>query len=59
MFLHEGGVMAWDSTMKREGKSDNQMAHIVYSRFENGDTKAGVMYSLGGLYVRHYVTLVS
>lgn len=51
--------MAWDSTMKREGKSDNQMAHIVYSRFESGDTKAGVMYSLGGLYVRHYVTLVS
>ena len=51
--------MAWDSTMRREGKTDEQIAHIVYSRFENGDTKAGVKYSLGGLYIRHYVTFVS
>ena len=51
--------MAWDSTMKREDKSDKQMAHIVYSRFYNEDTKAGVKFSRGGLYVRHYVTFVS
>ena len=45
--------MAWDSTIKREGKSDKQMARIVYSRFENGNTKAEVTYSLGGLYICH------
>ena len=51
--------MAWDSTMRREGKSDKQMAHIAYSRFASGDTKDGTKYSLGGLYVRQYVTRVS
>lgn len=34
--------MVWDSTINRESKSDKQMALIVYSRFENRDTKAGV-----------------
>jgi len=52
--------MAWDSTMRTvEGKTDQEMAHIVYSRFTNGDTKDGIKYSLGGLYVHPFVTRVS
>ena len=51
--------MAWDSTMRREGKNDEQMAHIVCCRFASGDTKDGIKYSLGGLYVHQYMTLVS
>lgn len=52
--------MAWDSTMRIvEGKTDEEMAHIVYTRFVNGDTKSGTKYSLGGLYVHQFVTKVS
>lgn len=53
--------MAWDSTMRSESehKSDWEMAHIVYSRFVNGDTKDGIKYSLGGLYVHPIVKHVS
>ena len=53
--------MAWDSTMRSEleHKSDLEMAHIVYSRFVNGDTKDGIKYSLGGLYVHPIVSHVS
>lgn len=52
--------MAWDSTMRViENKSDSEMADIILSRFCNGDTKDGTRYSLGGLYVRPYVTYVS
>ena len=56
--------MPWDSTMRipRKGekeKTDKEMAHIVYSRFANGDTKTGIMFSLGGLYVRRYVIMAS
>jgi len=52
--------MAWDDTMRIvEGKSDQELAHIVYSRFANGDTKNGIKYSLGGLYVRRIITRVS
>ena len=35
------------------------MAHIVYTRFTSNDTKDGTKYSLGGLYVRPIITLVS
>lgn len=51
--------MAWDSTMYKEKKTDKEMAHIVYSRFKAGDTKDGIKYSLGGLYVRPIVKYVS
>ena len=53
--------MAWDSTMRftPENKTDLQMAHIVFSRFTNGDTKDGTKYSLGGLYVHPVTTMVS
>lgn len=53
--------MAWDSTMRfaPENKTDSQMAHIVFSRFANGDTKDGTKYSLGGLYVHPVTTMVS
>lgn len=46
--------MAWDDTMDQLKKS-----HIVYSRFKAGDTKNGIRYSLGGLYVRRVVSYVS
>ncbi len=42
-----------------EHKSNKEMARIVFSRFQNGDTKDGIKYSLGGLYVYKYVKLVS
>ena len=42
-----------------EGKTDREMAHIVFSRFSCGDTKDGIKYSLGGLYVHPFVTRVS
>ncbi|MBQ9430575.1 MAG: hypothetical protein IJU44_03385 [Kiritimatiellae bacterium] len=51
--------MAWDPTMIKEGKTIAQRAHIVYSRFKEGDTKDGTKYSLGGLYVRKVVSYVS
>ena len=53
--------MAWDTTMRgdKERKSDKQLAHIVYTRFESGDTKDGIKFSLGGLYVREHVGLIS
>lgn len=52
--------MAWDATMRTvENKTDEEMAHIVYTRFTSGDTKDGIKYSLGGLYVRKVVTCVS
>lgn len=52
--------MAWDATMRTvENKTDEEMAHIVYTRFTSGDTKEGIKYSLGGLYVRKVVTRVS
>lgn len=52
--------MAWDSTMRiGEKKSEKDLAHIAYCRFESNDTKDGTKYSLGGLYVRQHVTLVS
>lgn len=53
--------MAWDSTMrsKSEHKTNLEMAHIVYSRFACGDTKDGIMYSIGGLYVHPIVKHVS
>ena len=41
-FLHEGGVVVWDSMMRREGRRDKQMEHIVNGRFDNRDTKAEV-----------------
>ena len=43
--------MAWDETMRTSGLSDKKMAQVVLSRFESGDTKDGIKFSLGGLYV--------
>ena len=34
-FLHEGGVVVWDSMMRRERRRDKQMEHIVNGRFDN------------------------
>lgn len=47
--------MAWDDTTAKKSKK----ARIVYSRFKTGDTKNGIKYSLGGLYVRRIVSYVS
>ena len=51
--------MSWDSTMRKEGKPDKEMARIVYCRFCIGDTKEGTKFSLGGLYVHSIVKRVS
>ena len=53
--------MAWDTTMRSEAgnRTDADLAQIVYSRFESGDTKLGIKFSLGGLYVREYIRLIS
>lgn len=53
--------MPWDSTMRggKSPKTDAELAHIVYSRFNEKDTKAGVKFSLAGLYVYPYITHVS
>lgn len=52
--------MAWDSTMRiKEGKTDEAIAHIIMAKFECGDTKDSIKYSLGGLYVRPIVQFVS
>ena len=51
--------MAWDSTMIKEGKTIDQRVRIVLSRCEANDTADGTKYSLGGLYVRKYISYVS
>ena len=52
--------MPWDSTMRvKEKKDDATLARIICSHFESGDTKDGIKYSIGGLYVREYVRYVS
>lgn len=52
--------MAWDSTMRIiEHKTDKEIARIVMAKFECGDTKDSIKYSLGGLYVRPIVQYVS
>lgn len=56
--------MPWDSTMRvaekgKKKRTDADLAHIIYSHFESGDTKDGIKYSIGGLYVREYVRYVS
>lgn len=52
--------MAWDSTMRIvEHKTDKEIAHIIMTKFECGDTKDSIKYSLGGLYVRPIVKYVS
>jgi len=53
--------MPWDPTLRNatEDKSDAQIARIVISRFESGDTKDGTKYSIGGMYVRPIVSYVS
>ncbi len=43
----------------KKKRSDADLAHIIYSHFESGDTKDGIKYSLGGLYVHEYVRHVS
>lgn len=53
--------MAWDSTMRKpcENKSDDQIARVILSCFENGNTRDGTKYSIGGMYVRPMVSYVS
>lgn len=56
--------MPWDSTMRvaekgKKKRTDADLAHIIYSHFESGDTKDGIKYSIGGLYVHEYVRYVS
>lgn len=56
--------MAWDSTMRvaekgKKKRTDADLAHIIYSHFKSGDTKDGIKYSIGGLYVDEYVRYVS
>ena len=43
----------------KEKKDDATLARIICSHFESGDTKDGIKYSIGGLYVREYVRYVS
>lgn len=56
--------MPWDSTMRvaekgKKKRTNADLAHIIYSHFESGDTKDGIKYSIGGLYVHEYVRYVS
>ena len=52
--------MAWDSTLRIiEKKSEQEIAHIVMTKFQCGDTKDSIKYTLGGLYVRPTVSYVS
>ena len=51
--------MAWDTTLRKSGKTNESIAHIVLSKFQCGDTPAGIMFTLGGLYVDEFITKVS
>lgn len=49
--------MPWDISMK--DLPSGQKARIVFTRFACPDTKSGIKFSLGGLYVRPIVKHVS
>lgn len=49
--------MPWDSSMKE--LSPERKARIVFTRFACPDTKSGIKFSLGGLYVQKIVKHVS
>lgn len=49
--------MPWDTSMKT--REPEEKAHIVFTRFACPDTKLGIKYSLGGLYVQSIVKHVS
>ena len=51
--------MAWDTTLRKSGKTNESIAHIILSKFECGDTPAGIMFTLGGMYVDEFITKVS
>lgn len=49
--------MAWDKGLFMRTAEDK--ARIILSRFESSDTRDGVCFSIGGLYLRPYYKLVS
>ena len=47
----------YDTTLYK--KTPKQQARIILSRFESGDTEMGIRFSIGGLYLRDFITCVS
>lgn len=50
--------MAWDTTLTKT-KNKEQIAHIILTKFQCGDTPAGIKFTIGGMYVPEYVRRVS
>lgn len=51
--------MPWDGSLRICGKSDEEIAKIVISRFKSDDTKVSTKFTIGGLYTTKKIVLCS
>lgn len=53
--------MSYEDTFRAdsERKMNSEIARIILSRFESGDTKKGIKFSIGGAYIHPYFKYVS